>query len=300
MEQFNSISLSNCPLCSGQRLSDWIACTDYTVSKQTFNIQRCGNCGFALTNPRPANEELGRFYESDDYISHSNTSQGLVSKLYQWVRRYTMRKKVAMVRDLAGSTGALLDIGCGTGEFLRASRDAGWVVTGIEPSTAARAAAKANHQLATHDEPHLNQLADGAYNVITLWHVLEHVPDLRGRMDTLKRLLAPGGTLLIAVPNRTAHDADYYGKHWAAYDVPRHLWHFRPDDLRTLARLHGFSLTAIRPMKFDSFYVSLLSEKYRTGKQRYMAAFWRGWRSNQKAGNERWSSQIYVLTHANA
>lgn len=299
MEHTKTHTLSACPVCGNDSFTDWLICKDYTVSKTEFAIQQCSACGFAVTNPRPANEDLGKYYESDEYISHSNTSKGLVSKMYQRVRKYTMRKKVEMVRELAGKTGRLLDIGCGTGEFLAASKNAGWDVTGIEPSPSARQAAKANHQLTALDEPELQNLPTAAYDVITMWHVLEHVPDLPGRMQALKKLLAPGGTLIIAVPNRNSHDADYYKTHWAAYDVPRHLWHFRPDDIRALAKTHGFVLKDIKPMVFDAYYVSMLSEKYKTGAQHYFAAFWRGFVSNRKAGTERWSSQIYILRHAN-
>ncbi|MCU0431927.1 MAG: class I SAM-dependent methyltransferase [Bacteroidia bacterium] len=300
MEQTKNTVIATCPICGSTSLADWMSCKDFTVSKTEFMIQRCGACGFALTNPRPANENLGAYYESDEYISHSNTSKGLVSKMYQWVRKYTLRKKVEMVTSLAGKTGTLLDIGCGTGEFLNASREAGWKVTGVEPSAQARQAAKNNHGLDILDEPALATLADKSFDVITMWHVLEHVPDLPGRMQTLKRLLAPGGTLVVAVPNRNSHDAAHYEKFWAAYDVPRHLWHFRPDDIRALANTHGFEPKAIKPMVFDSYYVSMLSEKYRSGGNRYLAAVWRGFVSNRKAGAERWSSQIYILRHANA
>lgn len=300
MEHSQKTTLSNCPVCNNASFNDWLVCKDYTVSKSDFAIQCCASCGFAATNPRPSNEELGKYYESDEYISHSNTSKGLVSKMYQRVRKYTMRKKVAMVHQLAGKMGSLLDIGCGTGEFLAASKTAGWRVTGIEPSASARKAALTNHQLEVQDEPELQNLPADSFDVITMWHVLEHVPDLPGRLQTLKKLLAQNGTLIIAVPNRNSHDADHYGKFWAAYDVPRHLWHFRPDDIRALAKTHGFILHDIKPMVFDAYYVSLLSEKYKTGAQRYLAAVWRGFVSNQKAGKEKWSSQIYILRHAKA
>lgn len=268
------------------------------MSKAEFAIQECSACGFAVTNPRPANEDLGSYYESDEYISHSNTSKGLVSKAYQLVRTYTLKKKIRLLDEqLSGAKGDLLDIGCGTGEFLNACQLAGWQVTGIEPSTSARAAAIQNYKLKVLDELALTRLPENGYLAISLWHVLEHVPDLQERMQTLKRLLKPGGVLVIAVPNRQSGDARHYKEHWAAYDVPRHLWHFRPSDIRSLANQNGFTVDQILPMVFDAYYVSMLSEKYKTGTPNYLTAIWRAWQSNRNAETEKWSSQIYILKH---
>jgi 2-polyprenyl-3-methyl-5-hydroxy-6-metoxy-1,4-benzoquinol methylase len=286
-----------CPICSSASQAPFLACKDYTVSKKDFTIVTCGDCGFAFTSPRPEDADLGSYYQSEEYISHSNTSKGLVSKLYQVVRKRTLAAKLQMINARA-SKGALLDIGCGTGEFLNACQLDGWSVRGIEPGEAARKAATDNYNLTVGEESAIDSLAEASFEVITMWHVMEHVPNLAGRVQQLKRLLKPGGLLVIAVPNRNSHDAEYYGAQWAAYDVPRHLWHFRPQDMKRLLEQGGFKLTETLPMKYDSYYVSMLSEKYKTGAVNYLAAAYRGWVSNSKAGKDRWSSQIYLFRHA--
>lgn len=288
------ISIQNCPVCNSDQKTQFLSCTDYTVSKKNFELQQCSGCGFVYTSPRPQNSDLGAFYESDEYISHSNTKKGIVSRLYQAVRNRTLREKCEMI-NARQKKGALLDIGCGTGEFLNTMKLDGWNVRGIEPGERARAAARSNYQLDVQPEEALKNIAPASMDVISMWHVLEHVPDLHGRIEELKSILKQDGLLIVAVPNRNSHDAQHYGKHWAAYDVPRHLWHFRPDDIRALFGPRGFEVKEILPMKFDSYYVSMLSEKYLTGSVNYFGAFRRGWISNSRAGKEAWSSQIYLL-----
>lgn len=291
---FGFTEQQKCPVCDSEKKSLFLTCIDNTVSKKPFDLQECGTCGFVFTSPRPQNSDLGMFYESDEYISHSNTKKGIVSRLYQSVRNRTLRQKLALINSRQ-KKGALLDIGCGTGEFANVMKQDGWAVRGIEPGDKAREAATQNYGLDVQPEEALANIAPASMDVITMWHVLEHVPDLQGRVKELKSILKQDGLLIIAVPNRNSHDAAYYGKHWAAYDVPRHLWHFRPQDIRALFGPQGFEVKEVLPMKFDSYYVSMLSEKYSTGAVRYFAAFRRGWISNSKAGKEAWSSQIYVI-----
>jgi 2-polyprenyl-3-methyl-5-hydroxy-6-metoxy-1,4-benzoquinol methylase len=289
-----SINNKSCPICLSNGFSHFLTCKDFTVSKDDFAIVACNACGFALTNPRPADNLLGAYYESNEYISHSNTKTGLVSQIYQAVRKRTLRHKLNLI-NREGRRGALLDVGCGTGEFLATCKQDGWQTTGIEPSANARQQAIQNHKLDVREEHELGNLPPQSFDVITLWHVLEHVPYLQERVKKLQQLLKKDGLLVIAVPNRMSHDAEYYGAFWAAYDVPRHLWHFRPQDMRRLMDECGFKVEKVLPMKFDSYYVSLLSEKYRAGRPRLLAAFIRGWISNRKAGTEAWSSQIYII-----
>ncbi|HET6990696.1 MAG TPA: class I SAM-dependent methyltransferase, partial [Bacteroidia bacterium] len=198
-----------------------------------------------------------------------------------------------------GKKGLLLDIGCGTGEFLNTVKQDGWKTMGIEPSPIARKQCIDNFKLEVRDENELANLPTNTFDVITMWHVMEHVPHLNERVQKLKELLKSDGVLIIAVPNRNSYDANYYGKYWAAYDVPRHLSHFRAQDMRTLMSNSGFEVKRILPMRFDSYYISMLSEKYKTGKSNFMSAIWRGWISNRKAGSEGSSSLIYIIRHKN-
>lgn len=289
-------TLTSCPVCGANNYSPRLTCTDNTVSKKEFQVVACDACGFHFTNPQPSEEELGAYYESEDYVSHSDSSKGVVNWMYQKVRSFTLKKKLALVNRLSAK-GNLLDVGCGTGYFLATCKNDGWKTTGIEPSAQARKVAHDQHGLDVFDEPQLNQLPEHSFDVISLWHVLEHVPHLQQRVEELRRLLKPGGVLIIAVPNRTSYDAEFYGRNWAAWDVPRHLWHFSPDDIKRLFGQHEMDVKEILPMRFDAYYVSMLSEKYKNGKPALFAAFRRGWTSNGKsAGNPpRCSSQIYII-----
>lgn len=295
VEQTKQIEV--CPICGGTVNKAFLTCKDYTVSKADFPIVLCNSCDFAITSPRPIEQELGKYYESDEYISHANTKQGLLSRLYQSVRKRTLAAKLAMLNREAGKVGSLLDVGCGTGEFLGTCKSAGWKTLGIEPSAPARKQCQDNHGLDVRDEAEINNLPAKSFDAITMWHVMEHVPDLHARVSKLKELLKDDGVLVVAVPNRASHDAEHYGKFWAAYDVPRHLWHFRAKDMKALMSRFGFEVQQVLPMKYDSYYVSMLSEKYKTGSIRYIAAAWRGWISNRKAGTEGWSSLIYIIRH---
>ncbi len=292
MEQTHTVV--KCPVCDSEKQTSLLTCKDHTVSKADFHIVVCSSCGFTFTSPRPADHELGKYYESEEYISHSNTSKGLVSRLYQMVRKHTLGKKLQLINS-EGKKGSLLDIGCGTGEFQNTVQQDGWKTIGIEPSPSARKQGIENYKLDVREEPELNNLPPKSFDVITMWHVMEHVPHLRERVNKLHELLKDDGVLFVAVPNRSSHDAAYYKENWAAYDVPRHLWHFRAQDMRALMNGSGFEVKRILPMKFDSYYVSMLSEKYKTGSSNLIAAVWRGWISNRKAGKEGSSSLIYII-----
>ncbi|CAN5912770.1 methyltransferase domain-containing protein [soil metagenome] len=288
------VEVESCPVCKEINHRPYLTCKDYTVSKASFAIVACKNCSFAFTSPRPAVNDLGWYYESDEYISHSNTSKGLISRLYQMVRKHTLRKKLGLINH-EGKKGVLLDIGCGTGEFMSTMKKDNWKTIGIEPSSSARKQGIENYKLDVRDENELENLLPGSFDVITMWHVMEHVPDLNERVQTLRKLLKHDGVIFVAVPNRNSYDAAYYKENWAAYDVPRHLWHFRAQDMRTLMSNGGLEVKKILPMKFDSYYISMLSEKYKTGHSNLIAAVWRGWISNRKAGKEGSSSLIYII-----
>lgn len=293
--------MSSCPICKNEILNEFIKCKDNTVSNEVYTIVECKGCNFKFTNPRPAANEIGKYYESENYISHSNSNKGIFNKLYQLIRNYTISRKKSLIRRFV-SRGTLLDIGCGTGEFLNHMRSKNWEVKGIEPGDSARKFAVSNYNLEVKPEASLSEIANNSFDVITLWHVLEHVHELDKRVKELNRIIKPDGVVFIAVPNCTSYDAIYYEEFWAAYDVPRHLYHFTPKTISKLFAQYGFNLIETQPMKFDSFYVSMLSEKYKNGKINYFRALLSGLNSNYSARKNKdnsYSSQIYIFKKDN-
>lgn len=291
------ITYTHCPACGSAAIQQLLTVKDYTVSQQTFPVWECAQCTLRFTQSIPDQAAIGKYYQADNYISHTNTSKGLINRLYHMVRRITLQQKRKMIRQIAQrNTGHLLDVGAGVGTFASFMQQSGWQVMGLEPDPDTRKRAEEQNRISLHDISELFQLPAASYDVITMWHVLEHVHALHEYLDQLKKLLKPSGVLLIAVPNYTSFDANLYGQYWAAYDVPRHLYHFSPASMRTLLQQHGLRLQEIKPMWFDSFYVSMLSEKYKTGKASLLKGALNGWRSNRKAGKgERCSSVIYVV-----
>ena len=291
MEQLN-----NCPVCQSQTLKETLTVKDYTVSQEEFKIVTCKKCGFRFTNPRPDGDAIGEYYKAESYISHTNTSKGLISKIYQEVRKFTLKGKLNLINRLSPKKGKLLDVGCGTGMFLDVARENGWKVNGIEPDAGARAIAEKTNQIKINDEVLLS-FQHETFDVISLWHVLEHIHQLNETIEWLKARLSKNGSLIIAVPNHESKDANIYQEHWAAYDVPRHLYHFSQNSIKELFAKYGFELKETLPMKFDSFYVSMLSTKYQTGKINYIKAFMDGLKSNLNASkqNQNYSSLIYVF-----
>jgi 2-polyprenyl-3-methyl-5-hydroxy-6-metoxy-1,4-benzoquinol methylase len=290
-------NLTNCPICNATSSHLFLRCKDNTVSRETFTIVECDICGFRYTNPRPEAESLGKYYESEDYVSHSNTSKGFVNWLYQKVRKSTLKRKLRLISSFTSKGSSLLDVGCGTGEFLNVCKRAGWNVIGVEPSEEARKQGQQNFGLEVKNESSLKQLEKESFDVITLWHVLEHVPLLKERVLELKQLLKPNGTLLVAVPNCSSRDALHYKQFWAAYDLPRHLYHFRPRDIEMLFGDQSMRVVETLPMMYDAYYVSMLSEKYKSGAPSLLNALWNGWKSNRSASYspQTFSSLIYVI-----
>ena len=293
------LTLKNCPVCNHDNFTPFISCKDHTVSAEVFNIVSCSGCNFKFTNPRPEDSIIGNYYKSEDYISHSNTKKGLISSLYHLVRSYTLGQKEKLLNKYV-SRGTLLDYGCGTGMFLKKCRDRSWSVFGLEPDDGARSIAKSFDLKLCENLNELNQLVeDRSLSAITLWHVLEHVSDLDNTLNLFRRKLKEDGVLIIAVPNYCSYDAKHYKENWAAYDVPRHLYHFNLDSVSNLLKNFAFKLIDTKPMKFDSFYVSMLSERYKTGKQSLINSFLIGLRSNLRAKKASdYSSVIYVFKKA--
>ena len=266
---------------------------DYSVSKETFDLYYDETLDMLITSPQPSLDNLGKYYESVDYISHTDSKRSLFEKAYHFVKSIALKNKLNLINSCSPNKGKLLDIGAGTGDFLLTAKENGWITIGIEPSEKAKAIAvkKGVEFSATTEE-----LESHTFDVISMWHVLEHVPNLGNQIKELKRLAKPNGTIIIAVPNFKSYDAKYYGKFWAAYDVPIHFWHFSKTAIKLLFEKENIKLEKVLPMKFDSFYVSLLSEKYKNGKMNFIKAFWIGLVSNWKANRSlEFSSHIYVL-----
>ena len=293
-----NIIYQQCPCCGSNHIAEALTVKDYTVSGQTFSVWHCGDCTFRFTQDIPDIQHIGAYYQSANYASHSDTKEGLVNRVYHMVRNYTLQGKRKLVQQTTGlQQGALLDVGAGTGYFANTMQQAGWQVTGLEPDHSARMVAQGKYNLTLQEPGVLYHLEDNRFDAITMWHVLEHVHDLDGYLRKFHKILKPGGKLIIAVPNYTSHDAQVYKAYWAAYDVPRHLYHFSPQSINVLAAAKGFSVKAYKPMWFDSFYVAMLSEQYKNGKGNLLRALWNGLVSNLKTlGNAKnCSSVIYVL-----
>lgn len=266
---------------------------DYSVSKETFDLYYDETLDMLITHPQPSLENLGKYYESEDYISHTDNKRSLFEKLYHFIKSIALKNKLYLINSLQPNKGRILDIGAGTGEFLSVAKNDGWQTIGVEPSEKAKSIAI---KKGISFVEQTSELENNSFDLISMWHVLEHVPDLHNQIRELKRLLKPTGTLIIAVPNFKSFDAKHYGNFWAAYDVPIHFWHFSKTAIKLLFEKEEMKLQKVLPMKFDSFYVSLLSEKYKTGKMNYIKAFFIGLQSNWKAKqNLEYSSHIYIL-----
>ncbi|MCC8186220.1 MAG: class I SAM-dependent methyltransferase [Bacteroides sp.] len=294
----NKFTVNVCPVCEGKEFGHVSACTDFFVSGDPYELCSCQRCGFVFTQDFPVAAEIGRYYASAEYVSHSDTRKGLINFLYHQVRKYMLVQKARLVcRTSHLRHGRLLDVGTGTGYFPATMISRGWKVEAIEKDPDARRFAFQAFGMKVREEEALWQWDPGSFDVITLWHVLEHIEPLNAWMSRLAELLADEGVLIIAVPNRSSYDAERYGTYWAAYDVPRHLWHFTPATIQALGARHGLTLAARYPMPFDAFYVSMLSEKYKGSR----FPLWKGvltglaaWRSTWSR-KDRSSSLIYIF-----
>ncbi|MRT15433.1 class I SAM-dependent methyltransferase [Vitellibacter sp. q18] len=274
----------------------YLSTKDYLVTGKNFDLILNPEWQLLETIPKPDADELGKYYESSEYISHTDDRTGIFSRLYQLVKNWSLRKKVSIISEQNGSIGSVLDIGAGTGDFLKYAKSKGWDIYGVEPNNKASSLA---FDKGVALEPNLEDFECKKFDVITLWHVLEHLPDLEENISKITSMLKPNGSLIIAVPNFRSYDAYYYGKYWAAFDVPRHLWHFSRESINLLFS-SNFTIEKIEPMFFDSFYVSLLSEKYKSGRAFSIRAIWVGFVSNLKAlRSKEYSSLIYCLRKLN-
>ena len=288
--------IQHCKVCNSKRISTAYKCQDHTKTKEFFTLDICKDCNFIFTNPRPNDDDLGKYYISENYISHTNKKDTIFDKMYHIVRKYAIKQKVKLI-DKFSLKRYHLDIGCGTGEFLFSCANNGYKVKGIEPSSIARKQAIKNYNLDVIESVDLNKLNKNRFDTISMWHVLEHVPNLNQTIKGLSNILSEKGTIFIAVPNHYSWDANYYKENWAAWDVPIHLWHFSKKSITKIFENHGFFLVRTKPLIFDAFYVSILSEEYKSGKKNLLKGFFIGLISNIVAIliNKQYSSIIYVF-----
>lgn len=288
-----------CPVCEGTSIDPVLQVKDHSVSGKLFSVWECRDCSLRFTQDAPNESSISEYYRSENYISHTNTSKGFINQLYQAVRKRTLKQKRNLICKATGrANGILLDIGSGTGAFVNEMQAHGWNVTGLEPDEGARKVAKESFNSDLKNTDELFHLPENTFDAITLWHVLEHVHELQQYIEKFKSLLKKDGRLIIAVPNYTSFDASAYKEYWAAYDVPRHLYHFSPASMKTLIEKKGLKIIGFKPMWFDSFYVSFLSSQYKHGKTNWLSASWNAFISNIKAllNKKKCSSLIYIIS----
>ena len=278
---------------------DYLSLKDHSVSGEAFKLILNTEYGFLETTPQPSLDKLPDYYKSEDYISHTDTQRNLFEKVYHFIRKVSLKKKLRLINSFSSEEKNLLDVGCGTGDFLQIAKQNNWNIFGIEPNEQARHIANKKVINSVFEIKQLLKFKPASFDVITLWHVLEHLPNLEDHIVIFKKLLKPKGTLIIAVPNYKSYDATHYKEFWAAYDVPRHLWHFNKTSISKLVSKVSMQVIKIKPMLFDAFYVSLLSEKYKNGKMNPVKGFLIGMLSNLKAiRSKEASSLIYIIKNS--
>lgn len=301
----SNIKVEFCPICNNDKFSKYLKVKDYSCSNETYQLEKCDKCKFVFTQNFPDSENIAKYYKFEDYISHSDSGKGIVNIIYHKARKIALKSKANLVErsSLVSENGRLLDIGAGTGYFVDAMNQRGWYCTGLEKSEDARNTAKRLFNIDLLNSDEINNLDQNSYDIITLWHVLEHIENLNETLKKIKSLLKINGVLVIAVPNISSYDAEYYKQYWAAYDVPRHLWHFEPKTLALLAAKHKLEVAEIKPMNFDGFYISMLSEKYEKSAIPFVSGILKGSlffaRNLFTRKNLRSSSLIYILKKNN-
>lgn len=290
-------STINCPICNSIDLTKDISVIDHFSTQEEFTLLKCSSCDFKITFPQPDEYEFGKYYDSSKYISHSDNSDGIINKLYRQVKKFTILSKKRLIEGFAPNKN-ILDIGCGSGDFIGFLKQHNWQISGVEPSKDGSEMCMKKYNFSPYKE--LKEIQENQFGTITLWHVLEHVETLDDYFTFFKTHLHEKGKLIIALPSFKSFDAKHYGSYWAAYDVPRHLWHFSPKSIEKLASQKGFKQIAVFPMWFDSFYVSMLSEKYKSGGNIFKAILVGLYSNIQFLLNRHsCSSQIYIFEKNN-
>ena len=285
-----------CPWCNSENNHKFLELKDYFLTQEEFEILECDDCKLLFTSPCPTPDKIGDYYKSEDYLSHNEEKKSLFAKIYNKVKRINIKNKFNIAVSHQPSAISLLDIGCGVGDFLLYAKEKGCNITGIEPSEDARTIAEKKLECKILSPEELQNIHDNSFDIITMWHVLEHVADLKTEIQHLQRILKKDGKLVLALPNYKSYDAEYYKDKWAAYDVPRHLSHFSQTSIKNIFKETNLQLIDIKPLKWDSFYISMLSEQYLNSKNSFLKGALTGWKSNRKAKKSgEYSSLVYIF-----
>ena len=286
-----------CPWCNSENNHQFLELKDYFLTQEQFEILECNECGLLFTSPCPTPDKIGSYYKSEDYLSHNEEKKGLFAKIYNKVKKINIKNKFNIAtKSQKPKAKSLLDIGCGVGDFLLYAKENGCKITGIEPSEDARKIAEKKLDCKILPPEELQNIPDKSFDIVTMWHVLEHVADLKTEIHHLQRILKKDGRLVLALPNYKSYDAEYYKDKWAAYDVPRHLSHFSRTSIKNIFKETNLQLVDIKPLKWDSFYISMLSEQYLNSKNSFFKGILTGWKSNRKAKKSgEYSSLVYIF-----
>lgn len=264
---------------------------DFFKTQEKFEIIQTNLPGVLQTYPTP--ENLEPYYHSDNYQSHKKEASSPIDYIYRLLRKYNLFLKYKLIKDLDYASADILDFGCGTGELVQYLNTKGYNAVGYEPNRNALSILK---ERGTPQIKNIQQI-ENQYDIITLFHVLEHLREPIETINLLKKHLTINGLLIIALPNHSSWDAAHYQQFWAAYDVPRHLWHYNKEGIKQLLNQLDFKLIKQSGQPFDPYFISLLSEQYKKSKFPFSKALIKGSISNIKAlYNKQYSSNIFVFT----
>ncbi len=236
---------------------------DYLVTGESFKVYLDENKIIGKTFPAPKKSEMFKYYDSNQYLPHSYNNKNLITILYSVVKRQMHRKKLEWMSRQLNHNSSVLDYGCGTGDFVNYLRSKSVMAYGYDP----------NIKFNLDSPDYLTNNFDwgvNKYDIIFLWHVLEHTHDPFVLLQSLKKLLKKNGKIFIAIPNFKSFDSTYYRKYWAGYDLPRHLWHFSRKSIYQIAEQNNFKIHTEKRLYLDAIYVSFLSEKYKSSRFPYL------------------------------
>ena len=284
----------HCPSCGSEKSNLFLQAPDYRISQLDFEIHSCWNCGLHYTKAVPSADTIGSFYKADSYDSHRVDNKSLISRIYRMVRKINVAKKIKWIHRYNSKRGLVVDYGCGLGHLVSELKNQGYNAQGFEIDADVRALSRETLNLEIHPLEDFHLLDEASISVITMWHVLEHVYELNSDFQHIVDKLADDGAIFIAVPNFKSYDAKFYKKEWEAYDLPRHLYHFDNESIKRFCSRFGLRLESKIPMRFDSYYVSMRSEKNKKNGF-LLRGVLIGWLSNLLSFRYGYSSHAYVF-----